>query len=156
MPVWLDIDGVRGYRVADNRFYGGPDRSLYSTQPNTTFIGAAFTRPKGMNLPISIAAEQQSSVAVETNAACTTCRPVCEAARETATSTAELARLGNDFKCRSAGSGSDGTRSAGLGRGVRWCYPAPTIRRSLNDVLSRISYAHSEVHRHKADQRRDA
>jgi MOSC domain-containing protein YiiM len=27
-PVWLDIDGLRGDRVADRRFHGGPDRSL--------------------------------------------------------------------------------------------------------------------------------
>lgn len=27
-PVWLDRDGLRGDRVADRRFHGGPDRSL--------------------------------------------------------------------------------------------------------------------------------
>lgn len=28
IPVWLDIEGLHGDRVADRRFHGGPDRSL--------------------------------------------------------------------------------------------------------------------------------
>jgi methyl-accepting chemotaxis protein len=55
-----------------------------------------------MNLQIATAAEQQSSVAEEINRSVLNVRDVAdqsaEAARETAVSTAELARLGNELQ----------------------------------------------------------
>nr|WP_181295386.1 methyl-accepting chemotaxis protein [Pseudomonas sp. Q2-TVG4-2] len=57
---------------------------------------------QAMNLQIATAAEQQSSVAEEINRSVLSVRDVAdqsaEAARETATSTAELARLGNELQ----------------------------------------------------------